>query len=382
MRTSRLRFHPDHEPATLRHIIGMRTRQGRQVAVQSSPIRCQATRINLPIFAPTPPTVSVDPTTYDRVVVAFSGGKDSIACVLTLLEAGVPPGRIELWHHLVDGREGSHLMDWPCTEAYVRAFGHALGLQVYFSWRVGGFEREMLRENSRTAPIAFETPDGAVVQVGGRGGRLGTRRKYPQTSADLTVRYCSAYLKNHVSAAALRNQARFLHGRTLFVTGERAQESPNRATYAVLEPHETDLRDGRSHQRYVDHWRPIHAWSESDVWRFLERWGINPHPAYRLGFGRVSCSLCIFASDNQIATLLVINPAQVLQNVEYEATFGITIHRFRTLLQRAQRGRPYPSATGADVRAALNHDFPEPIILAPGTWKLPAGAFGEDVGPT
>jgi tRNA(Ile)-lysidine synthase TilS/MesJ len=48
---------------------------------------------------------SPDLNSYDVIVVAFSGGKDSIACVLHLLELGGPRERIELWHHDVDGRE-------------------------------------------------------------------------------------------------------------------------------------------------------------------------------------------------------------------------------------------------------------------------------------
>jgi len=64
------------------------------------------------------PTPHMDLASYDVIIVAFSGGKDSAACVLHLLDLGVPKHKIELWHHLVDGREGSTLMDWPCTEAY------------------------------------------------------------------------------------------------------------------------------------------------------------------------------------------------------------------------------------------------------------------------
>ena len=50
---------------------------------------------------------------YDRILVAFSGGKDSLACLLLLLEAGVPPSRIELHHHDVDGDQP--FIDWPCA---------------------------------------------------------------------------------------------------------------------------------------------------------------------------------------------------------------------------------------------------------------------------
>ena len=48
-----------------------------------------------------------DLKSYDRIVVAFSGGKDSVACLLTLLEGGVPPERIDVYHHDVDGN-GPH----------------------------------------------------------------------------------------------------------------------------------------------------------------------------------------------------------------------------------------------------------------------------------
>lgn len=60
---------------------------------------------------------AIDPRAYDRVVVTFSGGKDSLACLLHLLELGVAPARLELHHHEVDAG-GPSFMDWPVTPAY------------------------------------------------------------------------------------------------------------------------------------------------------------------------------------------------------------------------------------------------------------------------
>lgn len=312
-----------------------------------------------------------DLDSYDHFVVAFSGGKDSLACVLHLIEAGVPREKIELWHHDVDGREGSWLMDWPVTRDYCRKVAAALGLPLYFSWREGGFEREMLRDGAATAPTWFETPDG--VFTSGGIGRPGTRLKFPQVSADLSVRWCSAYLKIDVGSAALRNQPRFKRKWTLFVSGERAEESPARARYKTFEPHRT-----HGAGRHVDAWRPVHAWDEAAVWAIIERHRINPHPAYRLNWGRLSCAACIFGSASQWASLRVASPEQFAVIADYERRFGVTIQRSESVEQLADRGRPYPMDP-ALIALALAEEFTEPVLVD--GWRLPAGAFGENAGP-
>ncbi|MGH7072231.1 MAG: hypothetical protein ACREFO_19775, partial [Acetobacteraceae bacterium] len=106
---------------------------------------------------------------YDRILVSFSGGKDSLALVLDLLERGVSRDRIQLWHQCVDGEASvdQPLVDWPCTESYVRAVGKTLGLRVLFQWLLGGFLGEMLKENACTRPVRFERQDGSIGQAGG-----------------------------------------------------------------------------------------------------------------------------------------------------------------------------------------------------------------------
>lgn len=318
---------------------------------------------------------------YDKILVMFSGGKDSTALVLHLLDMGMQKSKIELWHHDIDGR-GRVFMDWECTPAYCRAFAEAFGLPIFFSWKDGGFEREMNRENALTAPTFFEEPTAVpgvnlIRKVGGTQGKESTRRKFPQISPDLSVRWCSSYLKIDVGAAAIRNQSRFDNSRTLVLSGERGQESPARAKYPIFEPDRADARDGRKH-RHVDRWRPIRDWSETDVWAIIERYRVRVHPAYYLGWGRVSCKFCIFGNANQFASAFHISPAQGQTMTEYETNFGVTMKRSTTLAELVASGNPY-EMDAEIIDLALSDEYDEPIFLE--YWTLPSGAYGESCGP-
>lgn len=355
----------------------------------------------------------------DRYMVGFSGGKDSIACVLHLLECGVPPSKIELWHHLIDPHDRP-FMDWPCTTAYCRAFADALGTPLYFSGKDGGFEGEMLRDHQPTAPVHFESPAGVgvaksapvtpkdferylaknlprltqpwVKKVKGVETTMPpkmneaqatayltkwyqTRLRFPQMTADLSVRWCSAYLKIDVAARVLTNDPRFKSGRYVLVTGERAEESASRARYAELEPHKASNR-----QRAVLQYRPVHKWLEAQVWAIIQRWGVVPHPAYEIGFGRVSCMSCIFGNPDQWATVRALNRPHFEKIASYEEAFGVTIRRGESVREAADKGRSFarPGRVASESQLPV---FRGPVLVPPSQWKMPAGAFKHDGGP-
>lgn len=182
-----------------------------------------------------------------------------------------------------------------------------------------------------------------------------------------------------IASGALVNQERFRNSKTLFITGERSEESANRARYKTFEPHATDRRSGKL-KRHVDHWRPIHAWSEAKVWEIIERYHIEPHPAYRLGWGRVSCAACIFGSKNQWASLRKVNPAQFNKVAAYEREFGLTIQRNKNVEELADVGEPYAAISGEMINSATSDIFT--LLIKTQKWTLPAGAFAESTGPT
>ena len=74
----------------------------------------------------------------------------------------MPKEKIELWHHDVDGGHPDRRMDWPVTQAYVRAFAQAEGLPLRLSWRIGGFWAEVYRLGA-SLPIEYE--DSGVIRT-------------------------------------------------------------------------------------------------------------------------------------------------------------------------------------------------------------------------
>ena len=348
----------------------------------------------------------IDIHSYHKYIIAFSGGKDSTAIFLHLLDMGVDRSKIELWHHEIDGREEEkNFMDWPITTSYCKAFADAFGVPIYFSWKRGGFKGEMLRENSRTAPAHFEDEDGNIHTVGGEGGKISTRRRYPQISGDLSVRWCSSSLKIDIFSSAICNQKRFNNSRTLVLSGERGEESPARSKYNTFEVDRADNRKkdsytlvtkmvsskGKSYEiqrlvepgkddRLVDRWRPIRDWSEKQVWEIIERYRIRTHPAYEIGFSRVSCLFCIFGNKDQFFSAYQISPQQGEEIIKYEKEFGCTIKRNESVTDLIRKGNPYPGLSNSElVEIARGKTYTLPIFID--TWTLPAGAFGKGCGP-
>jgi 3'-phosphoadenosine 5'-phosphosulfate sulfotransferase (PAPS reductase)/FAD synthetase len=314
---------------------------------------------------------------YDMILVAYSGGKDSLASLLDLLERGVDPSKIELHHHDIDG-EGEALMDWPCTRSYVQATAEALNLPIVYSWREGGFVREMLRHEVPTAPVRYERR-GELKVLPTKRNTPGSRLKFPQVSADLSVRWCSAYLKIDVMARVVANDPAYQGKRLLIVTGERREESTARSKYKEYEVHRTNSR-----KRVVHQWRNVLGWSEEQVWAAIRRWNIRPHPAYLLGWGRVSCMACIFGDDDQWASVDELSPDRIDRIDLYEIQFGTTIRKGRGVRETIERGREFVSDKPEALKAlAMSDGFTADIFfMGDEPWTMPAGAFKRCGGPT
>jgi 3'-phosphoadenosine 5'-phosphosulfate sulfotransferase (PAPS reductase)/FAD synthetase len=189
---------------------------------------------------------------------------------------------------------------------------------------------------------------------------------------------------------AIRNQPRFENSKTLIVTGERGEEAfygkgakekyqawldgsleaKGRANYAEFENDRTHTTGKMN--RTVHHWRPILRWPEAQVWGIIERYKVNPHPAYNLGWGRLSCAACIFGNKHQWASLRQQNPTMFDRIDELEQELDFTIDNKQSVVEIADKGTPYDHA----------NDPAKVGDIFVWNWKLPSGAFGDSTGPT
>lgn len=257
---------------------------------------------------------------YDHILISESGGKDSI-CLFHLLDLGVPIDKIELVHQSIDGNKQDYVefMDWPVTESYIEAVGKLFNIKTSYQWREGGFYNELMRKDSLTGDVYYLNNE-KVVRLPTTKGKKNTRLKWPAMSPDLRVRYCSAALKIDVFRRVLNNHPKYTNKKILVVTGERREESPNRAKYA-----ETEIHACNSKKRLVHAWGPIIDWTERQVWDEYEKRRFLPHPAYLLGWNRTSCFGCIFSTADLWAMMREIAPERFKMLVLKEEELNHTI---------------------------------------------------------
>lgn len=339
---------------------------------------------------------------YDLIVVLFSGGKDSMACYLRLLELGVPKDKIELWHHDIDGGHPLRRMDWRCTKSYVQSFAAAEGVKLRVSYRVNGFFGELYRIGA-SEPIRWVEPDSGEVRqcrlsenyltcqkirTSGAADteellkQYGYRMRFPAKSGDLRRRWCSAYLKIMVADTVISNLEKTRRdAKVLLVSGERREESSGRARYNEMEIHRTNAE--KKALRFVHQWRAVIDYSEKDIWEMLKRHKVNSHPCYRAGWNRCSCAMCIFSTPRLFAGIRELYPEEYAALRQDEVVLGFTLDNKRDLdsfVGNAESCVCWNDVTA--IHSLLSGEFKEADVYVQGEWQYPAGAFrGSKGGP-
>jgi len=379
---------------------------------------------------------------YDKIIILFSGGKDSTAAYFKLIEMGVPKEKIELWHHDIDGGHPTRKMDWPVTKNYIKAFAEATGTELRLSWRVNGFWGEVYRVGS-SYPIQYmdkgkiKTCNLSVRQKRSQELRenlldleelreYGYRMKFPAKSGDLSVRWCSAYLKIVVGDTVIRNLEQFKelkqlgterhkfpakggchsgrwcsgslkasvqdsvtshvesiksNSKILVISGERRGESPGRSKYNEMEIHRTNAL-ARA-KRLVHWWRPVIDYSEKDIWEVLKRNNCNPHPCYRVGWNRCSCMMCIFSLPKHWQGIKELFPECYNEVCKDERILGFTLDNKKTMEEYIEGAESCLDTSDIEaIQQIKTGDYKSEDIFLKSDWKYPIGAFnGSDGGP-
>lgn len=234
-----------------------------------------------------------------KIIVSLSGGKDSIAQTILLVERYGPQTVIAHYQVLPE--------DWPETLPYVQEVCSVIGIrlvaqQVLYE-PVGngtGVRRLEIRDIATPRDIV---PWGTGVIAGV--SDLALRRGWPPSAA---TRFCTSYFKRDLLNAWLTQNRSALGDGVIVALGERAAESARRARKPELWPRL--IRRGWT----VWNWLPVHQASRRDVFRALHEWGIPPHPAYAAqgmtehemldvdaeGGPRTACRFCIYASQSDV----------------------------------------------------------------------------------
>ncbi len=224
------------------------------------------TRLAESFVLPELPTEMLPLDDYTEVHINVSGGADSVATVLVALYGlKIPKEKIKLVHMRVDGdpndKSKRQLFDWPQTDEYLLYMSRTLDLPLIVI-----FGEKSLEE------------------------RIRERGMFP----DSRCRFCTSFMKRDVYAKWVRQ---FDDCKILLLTGERSQESTERAKKAVFQLHSAHAT-GRKNR--LVHWlKPIKAMLKTQVRELCAAYGIELHPCYQW-VSRCSCRFCIFNTSSEM----------------------------------------------------------------------------------
>lgn len=289
-----------------------------------------------------PPAITTALENGAALALSLSGGKDSQA----MLEVLVPwfrqrqyPGDLVIVHSDLGKAE------WSQTPGFVAQLAAHYNLPLLIARRPAGDLVDRIEER--------------MLKLAGSGKPF-----WPSSSN----RYCTSDLKRGPINVVLRK----LGNLVVSAEGVRASESPDRAAKPVCEirtsitasskkkekdvqsmPPEQALAARLPKQRVALDWRPLHLFSTEQVWqtlgtssldlgqrRSLYRRGQHTaaldgwqsHPAYVFGNARLSCSMCVLATKNDLTNGANHHPAIYAKYLEMEQQSGKTFKSDLSLL--------------------------------------------------
>ncbi|WP_406153019.1 phosphoadenosine phosphosulfate reductase family protein [Streptomyces sp. NBC_01023] len=130
--------------------------------------------------------------------------------------------------------------------------------------------------------------------------------------------------------------------RILNCLGQRAAESAPRAKLAAAEID----RPASNGKRHVTTWRPVHGWSDAEVWKEIARSGLPYHEAYDWGMSRLSCSFCVLGCEADVVLAARLRPKKADEFVAVEQKVGADFKHGLSMAQIIERARALDAEHG------------------------------------
>ncbi|MFI7608489.1 phosphoadenosine phosphosulfate reductase family protein [Micromonospora sp. NPDC049366] len=258
----------------------------------------------------------------DRIVFNHSGGKDGLAALIVGVPRAASAGVLD---RVVVQYNDLGRVVWPST----READEALAAEGFEPWLVDRFGdrpgcRDLARLHARHFGVRFEVRSRAGLDLL---DDIERRGKFP----DAARRWCTSDFKRGPGQKLLTELTRELDldrpARIVYVYGFRAEESTNRARKSPCAPNASASNLTR---RHVVDWYPVHHWTEEQVWAEIRAEGVPWAWPYDAGMSRLSCSMCVLASKQDLLTAIRLRPGLARQYAAVEERIG---HSF-------QQGRP------------------------------------------
>jgi len=205
-----------------------------------------------------------------RIIVSMSGGKDSTAMALNLLEKGYSASEFDRvfvdtgWEH-------------SSTYEYLDYLEEKIGKITRLRAEIPIRDEDREKISRIESLLGFESP---MVRL------IYKNRMFPSGAR----KWCTPLLKIEPLKTYFKN----LEEDAVNLVGIRREESPRRANYLEWEYNE-------GFECYTH--RPIIDWSEQEVIDIHHRNNVLPNNLYIKGFSRVGCYPCIYTKKKEISLL-------------------------------------------------------------------------------
>ncbi|WP_108934587.1 phosphoadenosine phosphosulfate reductase domain-containing protein [Streptomyces ardesiacus] len=250
----------------------------------------------------------------DWVVLNSSGGKDSQAMVSYVVGRAKALG---MMHKVVVVHADLGDIEWGGTKALAEEQARLAGVRRFEVVKAKGADllgRVLIRFGKLKSKAERE-----AIEAGLDPATAKVAPAWPSSSA----RWCTSDVKRGpVWTLFTRLAAELSHlgrpVRILNCMGQRAAESAPRAKLAEVEID----RSASNGKRHVTTWRPIHGWSDAEVWREIARSGLPYHPAYDWGMRRLSCSFCVLGCEADVVLAARLRPQKAHEYAAMEVKVG------------------------------------------------------------